>query len=90
MVVNPPKELSEWGNMRANSSDAAVLASKYCYLAGFDSTSNILAGKKFNIPIQGTYRTFINTLQNGDILKKLEPRVCYKESILNFMLFCHK
>jgi hypothetical protein len=34
LIVNESKELSEWGGMRANSSDAAVLASKYCYLAG--------------------------------------------------------
>ena len=76
MLVKSPRELSEWGNMRANSCDAAILASKYCFLAGFDSTSNILANKEFSfIPVEGTYRTFINAIPDENILKKLKPRV---------------
>lgn len=77
MLVKSPKQLSEWGNMRANSCDAAILASKYCFLAGFDSTSNILANKEFPvIPVEGTYRTFINALPATDKSKTLLPMNC--------------
>jgi nicotinate phosphoribosyltransferase len=79
MLVKSPKQLSEWGNMRANSCDAAILASKYCFLAGFDSTSNILANKEFPvIPVEGTYRTFINALPAENRLTTLKSMVYIK------------
>ena len=88
LIVKEPKELSEWGCTRSSSSDAAVLASKYCYLAGFDSTSNILAAKAYNIPLNGTYRTFINAFPNSKILDNLNPRVCELcFSFCNFSIF---
>lgn len=46
--------VSEFGARRARGIDAAVEASKYGYIGGCGSTSNVLAGMKYNIPISGT------------------------------------
>lgn len=65
-----------------------MTASKYSYLGGFTSTSNVLAGHKFGIPIQGTHaHSFVmsstnerptkeqTTLDGVDLLEKsLEVR----------------
>ncbi|MBQ6860848.1 MAG: nicotinate phosphoribosyltransferase [Clostridia bacterium] len=47
-------KVMEFGARRAFGPDAAVEASKCSYLAGVAGTSNVLAGKKFNIPVMGT------------------------------------
>ncbi|KAK4754109.1 hypothetical protein SAY87_002213 [Trapa incisa] len=35
--------------------DGGIGASKYCYMGGFDSTSNVAAGKLFGIPLSGRH-----------------------------------
>ncbi|KAF8715285.1 hypothetical protein HU200_027244 [Digitaria exilis] len=35
--------------------DGAISASKYCFMGGFDATSNVLAGNLFGIPLRGTH-----------------------------------
>ena len=48
------RRLVEFGARRAHGRDAAVRAARASYLAGFDSTSNVLAGLRFGIPLSGT------------------------------------
>lgn len=45
----------EFGTRRAQEMDAAIWGARAAYLAGFDSTSNVRAGKLFNIPVSGTH-----------------------------------
>lgn len=45
----------EFGTRRAQEMDAAVWGTRAAYIAGFDATSNVRAGKMFGIPIAGTH-----------------------------------
>lgn len=45
----------EFGTRRAQEMEAAIWGTRAAYLAGFDATSNVRAGKLFGIPTAGTH-----------------------------------
>lgn len=45
----------EFGTRRAQEMDAAIWGTRAAYLAGFEATSNVRAGKMFGIPVSGTH-----------------------------------
>lgn len=53
--VAPEDGLLEFGTRRAQEADAAIWGARAAYVAGFDGTSNVLAGQKFGIPAKGTH-----------------------------------
>lgn len=67
------KPIIEMGSRRVNE-DAAVAAARAAYIAGFASTSNLLAGKRFGIPTVGT-AAHAFTLAHEDELTAFEAQV---------------
>jgi nicotinate phosphoribosyltransferase len=48
------RRLIEFGLRRAQGADAGLIAARASYLTGFNGTSNVLAGKRYGIPVFGT------------------------------------
>jgi nicotinate phosphoribosyltransferase len=54
VLATPGKSLVDFGMRRAHGAEAALLAARAAYLAGFDGTSTVLAAPRFGIPVYGT------------------------------------
>jgi len=48
------RSIMEFGARRAHGIEAGILAARAAYLAGFDSTSMVEAGRRFGVPLSGT------------------------------------
>ncbi len=54
VLIAPDKLLVDFGMRRAHGSEAALLAARASYLAGFTGTATVVAGMCFGIPVFGT------------------------------------
>jgi nicotinate phosphoribosyltransferase len=62
VLIAPDKLLVDFGMRRAHGSEAALLAARATYLAGFGGTATVNAGMYFDIPIYGTMaHSFVQT-----------------------------
>jgi nicotinate phosphoribosyltransferase len=74
------RRLVDFGMRRAHGAEAALLAARAAYLAGFDATATVEAGRLFGIPVTGTmahsfvqaheseleaFRNFVNARPQG-------------------------
>jgi len=54
VLMAPDKLLVDFGMRRAHGAEAALLAARASYLAGFSGTATVLAGPLYDIPLFGT------------------------------------
>src|SRR5260370_6421021 len=48
------RRLVDFGPRRTQGADASLIAARSSYMAGFHGTANVLAGKRYGIPVFGT------------------------------------
>jgi nicotinate phosphoribosyltransferase len=53
-LVAPGRLLVDFGLRRAHGAEAGLLSARASYLAGFDGTATVEAGRQFGIPLYGT------------------------------------
>ena len=54
VIAAQGRDLAEFGMRRSHGTDAALKAARCAWITGFDSTSDVLAGRTYGIPLSGT------------------------------------
>jgi nicotinate phosphoribosyltransferase len=68
---------------RTQSISAGLITARYSYMAGFSATSNVLAGKRFGLPVAGTMaHSFVTAFESELDAFRAYARIFPNDSIL--------
>ncbi|MBC7920297.1 MAG: nicotinate phosphoribosyltransferase [Ferruginibacter sp.] len=81
VIATKGEPVLEFGLRRAQGIDGAMTASRAAYIGGCDSTSNVLAGRLYGIPVKGTHAhswvmSFESELESFDTYAAVLPNNC--------------
>jgi nicotinate phosphoribosyltransferase len=74
--------LVDFGLRRMHGPDAGVAGARACWIAGFDATSNVLAGKLYAVPISGTMAHSFIQAHRGEREAFLDFLATFPDTIL--------
>jgi len=75
--VASARRLVEFGLRRGQGADATLIGARSSYLAGFSGTSNLLAGKRYGMPVFGT-------MSHSFIMAHESERVAFEDFARSF------
>ncbi|SMP06650.1 nicotinate phosphoribosyltransferase [Desulfurobacterium pacificum] len=75
--------LADFSLRRTHGIDAGLKVARSCYLAGFDATSNVLAGKIYGVPVVGTVaHSFIMSFESEEEAFRAYAKVFPNNTVL--------